>query len=147
MITASREAIYAAAFALAQGVATFKVSSRRFRHWGTMAATDQPALFMTQGREVPQQSRGKPAVWTMHADLWVYANAGNDESVIVSSLLNPIIDAIEAAFVPASAGVSGNAQTLGGLVSHCWIDGEVEYFEGVLGDQAVVIVPIGALAI
>lgn len=144
---AAREAIYAAIFAKASGVATFKLSGRRFKHWSTVAPTDQPALFQTQGQETPEQSRGLPAKWTVRVDLWVFVNTGGDESVAISPMLNPIVDAIEAAFVPPNVGVNGNAQTLGGLVSHCWIDGQVEYFEGVLGDQAIVIIPIGALAV
>ena len=35
-----------------------------------------------------------------------------------------------------------NKQTLGGLVAHAWIDGVIETDEGVLGDQAVAIIPV-----
>jgi len=51
-----------------------------------------------------------------------------------------LMDAIEAALVIDDR--SNDACTLGGIVSHCFIDGAVEIFEGNLGDQLVAIVPI-----
>jgi hypothetical protein len=44
----------------------------------------------------------------------------------------------------APSPVSG-VQTLGGLVSHCWIEGEIEQFPGVLDGIAKAIVPVKIL--
>jgi hypothetical protein len=56
------------------------------------------------------------------------------------------LDALEAALAPSP--VTG-IQTLGlpGMVRHVTISGKVETDEGVLGDQAVAIVPIEILCV
>ena len=43
---------------------------------------------------------------------------------------------------PAADAALRNVQTLGGLVSDCWISGKIETDEGALGGQAVAIIPI-----
>jgi hypothetical protein len=58
--------------------------------------------------------------------------------VLPAIALNQLVDAIELALSP---GPAFEEQTLGGLVSHCRIVGEIETDEGVLGDQAVAIIP------
>ena len=57
-------------------------------------------------------------------------------------VLNPLLDAVEAALAPDPV---GHVQTLGGLVSHCWIAGRIQTDEGVPGGQAVAIVPVEIL--
>jgi hypothetical protein len=60
-------------------------------------------------------------------------------------VLNPLLDAIAAALAPTGADLVAGAQTLGGLVKHCWISGAIETDEGALGGQAVAIVPVEIL--
>ena len=57
-------------------------------------------------------------------------------------MLNPLLDAVVAALAPGGADLAVNAQTLGGLVSHCWLAGKIETDEGALGGQAVAILPV-----
>jgi len=137
MIT--REPIYAALFAKIQMVSGVTTISRRLLHWSDVPAENQPAIFQVQRHEDPIQQRGIPAKWKLYADLYVYVNTGADPYASPAILLNPIIDAIETALGPdASTGF----QTLGGLVSHCWISGRIETSEGALGQQEVAIIPI-----
>ena len=138
----SREAIYSALFAAVSGAAGFVTRSRRLRHWSDVAAAEQPALFQIQKSETAKQRRGLPAQWTLAVDLFLYAHAP-DELAPPASTLNPLLDAVEAALAPDP--VSG-IQTLGGLVSHCWIEGKIETDEGVLGGQAVAVIPVLLLA-
>lgn len=138
----SREAIHAALFRLVSGAANFVTVSRRLRHWGDVAAAEQPALFQIQKSETAKQRRGLPPLWTLSVDLFLYAHAP-DELIPPSTVLNPLLDAVEAALAPDPIDL---VQTLGGLVSHCWIDGKIETDEGVLGGQAVAIVPVAILA-
>lgn len=137
----NREQIYSALFARLRSIPGFVTTSRRLRHWDDVAAVDQPALFQTQKPEQPEQQPGMPTKWTLAADVYIYVNTGGDESP--SSIINPLIDAVEAALAPDPI---TNRCTLGGLVAHAWIDGEVQNDEGVLGDQAVAIIPIRILA-
>jgi hypothetical protein len=137
-----REPIYAALFTRLSAAASFNTASRRLRHWSDVTSAEQPALFQAQKSEAAQRLRGQPPKWTIDVDVYVYAQAPDDQTS-PAAVLNPLLDAIEAALAPAGAdAVTSGAQTLGGLVSHCWIAGKITTDEGVLGGQAVAIVPI-----
>ena len=137
----NREAIYSALFAKITGAAGFGTASRRLRHWSDVGPAEQPALFQVQKSEMAKRDAGLPPKWTLALDLFVYAQAPDDLSA-ATTVMNPLLDAIEAALAPDPV---TNVQSLGGLVAHCWIAGKVETDEGVLGGQAVAIVPIEIL--
>jgi hypothetical protein len=136
-----REPIYAALFTLVAGAASFVTISRRLRHWSDIGAAEQPALFMIQKSENAEERRPLPVKWRASVDLYLYAQAP-DELTSPATVLNPLLDAVEAALAPDPV---GHVQTLGGLVSHCWIAGRIQTDEGVLGGQAVAIVPVEIL--
>ena len=142
-----RENIYAAIFAFWSGLTVggspaFKFATRKLKTWEDVEAENQPALLQLQRRETVTKPRGLPAKWTLSIDLYLYVHTGAlmDTDIVPSQLLNPLMDAIEGAMTIDD--MSNDACTLGGLVSHCYIDGAVETFEGNLGDQAVMIIPI-----
>ena len=83
-----------------------------------------------------------PPKRTITAELWVYTDVGKDPNANPEQGLNDIIDAIEAAL---STTIVGGVQTLGGLVSHAWIEGEIEQFPGVLDGIAKAIIPVKIL--
>jgi hypothetical protein len=141
----TRETIYGAVFARLQtlgpspaGSAIFVTVSRRLRHWSDVTPALQPAVYLVQRQEKPRQDKGRPPVWELGVDLYLYVHAP-DQTQPAAPLLNRALDAVEAAFAPDPTGVN----TLGGLVSRCWIDqGGIETDEGTLGDQAVAIIPL-----
>ena len=137
----TREPIYAALFALVAGAANFVTVGRRLRHWSDVGAAEQPALFMIQKSENAEERRPLPVKWRASVDLYLYAQAP-DELTAPATVLNPLLDAVEAALAPDPA---SHVQNLGGLVSHCWIAGRIQTDEGVLGGQAVAIVPVEIL--
>jgi hypothetical protein len=141
-MTPSRETIIQALFSLALTAATFNTSGRRLLLWSKVASF--PALFVqSTGTQYPQREvRGLPPKRTITAELWVYTDAGKDPNANPEQALNDIIDAVEAALLP---GVNSNAQTLGGIVSHAWIEGEIEQFPGVLDGIAKAIIPVKIL--
>lgn len=142
----SREPIYAALFALAAEAAGFVTAERRLRHWSDVAPAEQPALFLSQKSEnAAVQALGAPTVWTLSADLYVYAHS-SDPYRAPAMVLNPLIDAVEAALLPDP--VTG-MQTLGlpAMVQHAYLAGKIVTDEGVLGDQAVAIVPVEILCV
>lgn len=144
MIT--REPIYLALYNLLLGLIDsedVKTVSRRLKHWADTPASEQPAIFIIQRGENPTQVKYLPTKWILDVDLYVYVNSGDDPNAAATELLNPILDAIEELFPPSDE--DGPIQTLGGLVSHCWISGRIETSEGVLGQQEVAIVPIEIL--
>lgn len=135
----TREPIYSALFALLSAAASFATASRRLRHWSDVGPAEQPALFVVQKSETAERKAGLPAKWRAAVDVYVYVHAP-DETTAPATALNPLLDAIEAAL--ASQGV---VQTLGDLAAHAWIAGKIETDEGVLGGQAVAIVPVEIL--
>lgn len=142
----SREPIYAALFALVSPAANFVTIDRRLRHWSDVTAAEQPALFLSQKSETAVvKAPGAPTVWTLSVDLYVYVHS-SDPYLSPASVLNPLIDAIEGALTPAAA---SGIQDLGlpAMVQHAYIAGKVDTDEGVLGDQAVAIVPVEILCL
>jgi len=144
----TREPIYAALFSLLNtslANAGFVTTSRKLQHWADVDASEQPCLFMKQKSEVAKTTRGQPTLWTLAVELYIYVNTQqqNNPSIVPTQLLNPLLDAVVAALPPDN--LSDYALTLGGLVSHCRIDGVIETSEGNLGDQEVAIIPISIL--
>jgi hypothetical protein len=141
-----REPIYAALWLLASSAAAFVTANRRLRHWTDVAPAEQPALFMSEkGGQAVVKALGAPVIWTLSADLFVYAHS-SDPYQAPAIILNPLVDALEAALAaPAATGV----QQLGlpSMIQHAYIAGRVETDEGILGDQAVAVVPIRILCV
>ena len=137
----AREPIYAALFDLAAGAAGFVTAERRLRHWSDVAPAEQPALFMTQKSEVASvKMLGAPTVWTLLVEFYLYAHS-SDPYLSPATVLNPLVDAVEAALAPAA---TTGLQDLGlpSMVQHAMISGKIETEEGVLGDQAIAIIPV-----
>jgi hypothetical protein len=138
----TREPIYEALFAKLSAIPGLVTTSRRLQHWSDVPSAAQPALFQAEGPENQVPRKGFPAKVTLEPSIYLYVNTGNDLTVIPATTINPLMDAIEAALAPD---VVDGFQTLGGLVSHCWIEGQIVTDEGVLGAQAIKIIPIKIL--
>ena len=136
-----RELIYSALWVLGSASGSFASSSRRLRHWSDVAPAEQPALFMSEkGGHAVVKALGAPIVWTLYADFYIYVHS-SDPYAAPSSILNPLLDALEQALAASPA---SGIQNLGlpEFVQHAYIAGKIETDEGVLGDQAVAIVPV-----
>jgi hypothetical protein len=142
----AREPIYAALFALAAGAADFVTAERRFRHWSEVTPAEQPALFMRQKSEAAAvKALGAPIVWILRVDLYLYAHQ-SDPYAAPASVLNPLIDAVEAALAPPPG---TGLQNLGlpATVQHAYIVGRIDINEGALRDQAVATIPVEILCL
>lgn len=146
----TREPIYAAVFAffsglLLSGNPVFRSATRKATTWDNVPIEATPALLMTQVRELAQYRKGLPTIWRLNVNLMLYVHtgAGNDPDIVPSQIFNPLVDAIVASL--AVDDQSNNACTLGGLVSHCAVEGAIEIFEGDLDDWAIVVIPITIL--
>jgi hypothetical protein len=141
-----RELIYSTLWAIASRSSRFASANRRLRHWADVAPAEQPALFISEkGGEAVVKALGAPIVWTLYADFYIYAHS-SDPYASPQTILNPLLDALERALRPDPA---TGIQNLGlpNLVRHAHISGKVETDEGVLGDQAIAIVPVEILCI
>lgn len=138
----NREPIYAALYAKLAAIAGLRTTSRVLKHWNDVQPEQQPALFMAQAREVPTTTTGQPSKWDLFVDVYVYARTGGSQ--VPGTVINPILDAIEAA-LPLHP-VTGKHMLDAPGVEWARIDGTIETDEGTLGDQMVAIVPIHILA-
>lgn len=142
-MTASRESIYAALFALVSGSAPFKTKGRRLKMWGDVNPSEKPAIFVAQrGEKYVQGSDATPQKVTLKADIFIYTNAGKDPNVIPATTLNNLVDAVDAAL--AGSIITGR-QTLGGLVSHCWIEGDILIDPGDIDGDGLAVIPVRIL--
>lgn len=157
----TRETIYAAAFARAltatwaafgpDSTTTFKSSGRKLQHWDGFPVENMPYLGQRQDRERQVRPGNKPPMWLLQIEWYVYLNtlAQGDATIVPSTQINTILDALQAALEPNAGGAKDGSQercTLGGLVYECKIsEKEIEDFEGYLGDLGVVIVPVEIL--
>ena len=141
-----REPIYAALFIRAATAANFVTTARRLRHWSELTPAEQPALFMRQRSETAAVPvLGAPPVWTLVVELYVYAHE-SDPRAAPAMVLNPLLDAVEAALAPPPA---TGLQDLGlpAMVQHAMIAGKIDTDEGALGDQAIAIIPVEILCL
>lgn len=140
----SREVIMTALFNLVAASSTFTTASRRLKLWTDVAASDKPAIFVAErGDTYTRGSDGRPAIVVYEADIFIYTNAGKDKSIVPAIALNNLIDAVDAALAPSR--VNGR-QSLGGLVSHCWIEGKILKDPGDLDGDVLAIIPVKILA-
>ena len=143
----AREDVFQALFALAQGLSWggppsgFAFTSRRVRLWDDLGG-EQPALCQAEHDEQVEQVTGLPPKLTLNASWLIYQNAGVDPAATPATTNNMILDAVQASF-PDPDG--DQVQTLGGLVSRCWINGRIFKDPGDLDGQGLMIVPIQIL--
>jgi hypothetical protein len=147
----TREPIFAALFALGQTITWtdpetqvsqgFGYSNRRIQTSDQIPAELTPALLQGVGPEEFKVSPGLPPKRTLSAN-WLIYYKPRLSPLTTDPLTNAILDGVEAVFVPDS--LSGTV-TLGGLVAHAWIEGEVFKAAGDLNDQAMIVVPIKLL--
>lgn len=127
----------------------FRTMTRRYLPWETLLSDlqqgsnpfPQPALILYDGigfgggkTRFEQRGRGRPPVRIMSRTIIVYAQlpggntpSGVDHDTPAGSVFAPLSEAIEGVFLTTD---SENALTLGGLVSHAWIEGDSHWLTG-----------------
>lgn len=146
--TLTREGIATALFSLIQTIPGIKTCTRRLKHWSDVDPVDQPYLALSNANQGPHQDPdGLPTIWTFKFTVHLYAY-NTDPNATPATQVNNLLDALEAILKPVQFGAPGwpgSVQVMDdttGRIRKAWISGEVETDEGVLGDQAIAIVPI-----
>jgi hypothetical protein len=117
----------------------YRKISRRLLLWSDVPVEDQPALFLVEHKEdFAKEGRGLPRKQIFKASLIAYFDA-SDPLTVGGTLINNALDAIEAVLATPPG---FEAQTLGGIVNRCWIEGEIFKVPGDIDGQAMLIVPI-----
>jgi hypothetical protein len=150
MAALNREAIYVALEQLLAAIPGVKTCSRVTRDLGRVAPTEQPAVFLSAHKESAKNTKGLPTVWTLRATVLIYARTDPETGNAPSSVLNPILTALENALLWVNGDGAPLAPqsptTLKGLVSRVWMGPEIDIGEGVETGQGVAIVPLEILA-
>jgi hypothetical protein len=146
----TRNQVFTALFALTAsleidaGGTLFALRSRKFKAWSAVPADQQPALFQTEHTEQSTQRTGMDAARRFHASWTVYLRSDDSDPLDLGTVkLNDCLDAIENAFAGATD-LQGK-QTLGGLVYHAYIDGQIIKIPGDEDGQGMLVVPITLL--
>jgi len=109
------------------GIPAFKFCTRKYMTWTEVTEALQPALVQQQGSQRASSFRNYgETLWTPEVYEWIYIMHDPNDEIIPATYVNNYLDAIEAVLMPDPSG----RQTLGGLVEHCYIDGEVVADEG-----------------
>ena len=121
----------------------FVTKSRLLQHWSKVPAEQQPALFMSQVDEGPtatsQTLSGMPYKWSLRVKLWLYSQRAADDTAIPAISMNPLMDAVMNAIRNPEIGYR---QSLNRLVYAVRLFGRIVTDEGMLGSQAVSVVPV-----
>lgn len=132
-MSSTREQIYAAFFAQALPVAqTFfgQASARRIQSLAEMGAVQQPTLFQLEVGEDIRPKKGLPALRFLDVLYIIYLTGYSDSmsqnTILPSTQVNNALDALQANLAPDPG---TGLQTLGGVVSHAWVEGRTEIIE------------------
>jgi len=149
----NREAIWAALFAWFKSQLGDSFTSMGRKHVAPPQLTiaDQPAFFQVAGKEIhiPQKPAGLPTRLVLRGWLILYIFDDSPEedigaeTVLAETTLNNLLRQIDAALVPDN--LSTGKFTIGGLVEHCWIEGDSDIDPGIFGPQAAAILPVNIL--
>jgi len=143
----SRERVYAALWDLILGnqwiASQFVTTGRYLIDLANLTRDQMPALFLCQHGERHVKVHGLDAKRTMDASLVAYAWTPAQSQLLPATLLNNCMDALDLLFEYPNN--PSNVQTLGGLVDHVQINGEVVIVEGQLAtgeNGSVMVVPL-----
>jgi hypothetical protein len=152
-----REPIYAALFSLLvanlQGSPpSFVTVGRRYIPPPALGPAQQPALFLVEASEDtnprPQGTAGKKtlsALLIVHCWESAINQTPGQETSLAATQINALLNAIDTALLPSYPADSQGRLTLGGLVQHCWIEGETRIDQGIFSQQASVHIPLKIL--
>lgn len=148
-IPSNTEAIMAALFQLAQGVNTaatpFKVMNRRMRHFNDVTPAEIPAFFQFQapGRNAEGAVRAGVLKVIRRKVFWIcYLPGSQGINDVVSPKMNQYYDALANALLPMGRDLSQGRNTLGGLCTNCYEDGQGINDEGLLTTPSLIVIPI-----
>lgn len=146
-----REPIFAALLTTIQGMTGWaSPPSRRFRSIANVLPAEMPIAFIIGGKQTPQGSvRGQAYKWKVDALVVIYART-DDPSQAPSTLLNPILDALEKV-LEQNAGDGPPAQFAPGQLGKanvlaCRIS-DIEIIEGSEDGQGSALVDIELIAV
>lgn len=111
-----------------------KTVTRKPKIWTAVNDAEKPFLTLfkggpsTEAFDQPQERRVGLTKYILHFNLWLYVVADPSGQTNAETIVNNISDAIDAAMqTDVNKSSFGERQTLGGLVTNCYIDGGSEW--------------------
>lgn len=128
-----------AAWTLASATTGWTTTERVLRHWSDVQPVERPYLAQAMVTPLAEPlGRGADTKWTLPLKYYVYVSHVSD-GLSPQELLAERLGVLVTAF-DAPPGLP--AQTLGGRVHACRIEGSVEMDDGWLGTDGVLILPV-----
>ena len=131
---------------------SYEVMGRHHVRPPQLPPESQPALFLVQVRETykPGPAYGAPAKPMLSGFIILYFQApaplleeiGN-EQILGVTILNDLLKGIRGALLPDD--ITEGKLTLGGLVDHCWLEGDADMDPGIYTQQGAAILPVKML--
>lgn len=121
------------------------LTSQRLQLWDDVAPTNQPALFLHRLGQVSTQAHKYGVTkqeWKAAAFIYYRIDGYKSKNWYPDQLTDAFLDSVEQLFIPAPPDVY---QTLGGLCTTVWWNGQATFDSGLTDNQAVIVVPISIL--
>ena len=147
-MTTTREEIAEALVTLLQDAYQWNQPvSRRFQLWSKIDPSLRPAAFLIESGEKynPQSETLRRRELTFKLYIYISSQPTDDTTSTGGMQFNDILDAIDSAIAPSGADLLRGRNTLGNIVSHCFINGQILLDPGDLDGDGVAIVPISVL--
>lgn len=138
-LTPNRETVYQAFFNLVKKAPGVVTASRVPQIFSDVPPEQQPFLFVEQmGENAQREGTGIPYNWQFDVAIGICVYSPDPKNQVPASLLNPILDSIEAMLPPSP---TQGAQDLDGLVVEARLLGNGKGVAGAIGNQAWAYVP------
>jgi hypothetical protein len=127
---------------VALGAARFPAGNinRKGGTWSKQSPVSAPTMFIIHvGERATQASTIGLTKWIVDFYLEIFAPTDESSSAIADTLVNAILDAIDATLQSVPP---GERQTLGGIVTNCWIEGDIIIGTAQLTNQLMMLVPV-----
>lgn len=138
----NREHIWSGVFSILEKLEEFACASRTLVLWDQAPA--YPAIYVQQQNETTAKpGRGLPNIYTMSAGIYVYIKNETDSDITPATQLNNLLDLVLNTLLPPNP--IDCRQTLGGLVTDAWVEGEIQRDEGFQGGYGILHIPFKVL--
>jgi hypothetical protein len=124
---------------------SFVTARRRFQKWDEVGEGNMPALFLWEPGEMFGWQAEPLAKNTQRYEAIIYLTAPADLTQDPIQDLDAVKDAIFNVLKPSGGLKIFGKQTLGGLVEHCRIEGEIVKASGDIDNISLLIIPIRVL--
>jgi hypothetical protein len=142
----TREQVANALLGMFTGNGNFNLTSRKFQMWDAVDKGNQPALFVKTGNtRVAQSNAFGKSVYRMGMTIFLYCQHSPDSGTVPGTLINNLIDVVDAALYPSPVTGYQNLGVNG--ITHTYIEGSIFVNEGDAPQdtQSIAVIPITVL--